>query len=223
MRLASCPYSIQRIARHGYPSKERLCTLDGEFHRSVHLQRHPERLSQRRRYSMSTQKHRTSYALLMHNGFQMMDLAVWPHSPARRMGVLGPPQAPWRPLASLVVLAALLCLASCASDDTPDTAPTVTPNPNVIVEQGTDLGEVNGRHYLQVEGVMVGTFARQDGSAGSYRTPLRMAFPAPDAREGNGVGLVDVPNSADFNVLSQLPLTEENITQWALRATGDYL
>ena len=37
------------------------------------------------------------------------------------------------------------------------------------------------------------------------------------------MGLVDVPNSADFGVLADRPLTEENITQWALRATGDYL
>ena len=50
-----------------------------------------------------------------------------------------------------------------------------------------------------------------------------MAFPAQHGRAGNGVGLVDVPNSAYFSVTPDRPLTEENITQWALRATGDYL
>ena len=71
---------------------------------------------------------------------------------------------------------------------------------------------------------MVGTFPRPGEVAlGSYRVPLIMAFPTQYGRAGNGVGLVDVPNSADFNVLADRPLTEENITQWALRATGDYL
>jgi hypothetical protein len=36
------------------------------------------------------------------------------------------------------------------------------------------------------------------------------------------VGLVDVPNSARFAVTPDLPLTEEDIAQFALLATGDY-
>ena len=36
----------------------------------------------------------------------------------------------------------------------------------------------------------------EDGSTGSYRVPLIMAFQAHDGRVENGVGLVDVPNSA---------------------------
>src|SRR5262249_49134228 len=56
-----------------------------------------------------------------------------------------------------------------------------------------------------------------------YSVPLIMAFPAQDGRAGNGVGLVDVPNSADFVVTPDRPLTEENITQSALLATDDYL
>jgi hypothetical protein len=87
----------------------------------------------------------------------------------------------------------------------------------------TDLGVFKGRHYLQVEGLMVGRFTRADGSSGRYRVPLIMAFPARDGRPGNGVGLVDVPNSASFVVIPDLPLTEENIAQFALLTTGDYL
>ena len=116
-----------------------------------------------------------------------------------------------------------LFLLLLASLTTMSVAPVTASDLKVLVEQVTDLGVFKGRHYLQVEGLMEATFTRQDGSEGSYRVPLIMAFPTRQGRAGNGVGLVDVPNSADFNVVPQLPLTEANITQWALRATGNYL
>lgn len=123
-------------------------------------------------------------------------------------------------MAYTAVITALLFLASISPVGG---APATASNPDVVVEHVTDLGVFKGRHYLQVEGLMVGSFARADGSTGSYRVPLIMAFPAQDGRAGNGVGVVDVPNSAAFGVTPQLPLTEEDITQAALLATGDYL
>jgi hypothetical protein len=87
-----------------------------------------------------------------------------------------------------------------------------------------ELGVFQGRHYLQVEGLMVATFTREDGSPGSYQTPLILAFPTPQGRPGNGVGLVDVPNSAAFVVSGDDPtLTEADVLQAALLTTGDYL
>jgi hypothetical protein len=136
------------------------------------------------------------------------------------MGVLGPPQALCRGLACTAVLTAFLFLAGISPVGV---APAVASNLDVVVEHVRELGVFKGRHYLQVEGLMVGNFVRQDGSAGSYRTPLIMAFPVRHGRAGNGVGLVDVPNSAAFLVLPDLPLTEADIVQWALLATGDYL
>jgi hypothetical protein len=123
-------------------------------------------------------------------------------------------------MAYTAVITSILFLASLA---TVSVAPAAASTPDVIVEHVTDLGMFKGRHYLQVEGLMVGSFTREDGSPGSYSVPLIMAFPAQDGRAENRVGLVDVPNSADFGVIPDRPLTEENITQWALRATGDYL
>jgi hypothetical protein len=93
-------------------------------------------------------------------------------------------------------------------------------NPQVVVEHVTDLGVFKGRHYIEVDGLMVGTFVREDGSTGSYRVPMILAFPM---NKGNGVGVVDVPNSAIFGLFPGLPLTEENVLQFALKITHDYL
>ena len=169
---------------------------------------------------MSKQKNLTQSARHTSNCSQKAYRYAQRIAPAMTIGVLGPPHAPFRHLACTAVITAILFLASIAPVSV---APAAASNPDVVVEHVTDLGIFKGRHYLQVEGLMVGSFARADGSFGSYRVPLIMAFPAQHGRAGNGVGLVDVPNSADFSVTPDRPLTEENITQWALRATGDYL
>jgi hypothetical protein len=119
-----------------------------------------------------------------------------------------------------VVITAILFLVSISPVGV---AAAAASNPNVVVEHVRELGVFQGRHYLQVEGLMVATFTREDGSPGSYRVPLIMAFPAQDGRAGNGVGLVDVPNSAFFGVAPDLPLTEDDVYQFALLTTGDYL
>jgi Alpha/beta hydrolase domain len=144
------------------------------------------------------------------------------------MGVIGPLHATCMHMAYTAVITSILFLASIA---TVGAAPAAASNPDVIVEHVTDLGVFKGRHYVQVEGLIVATFPRPGEVApGSYCVPLIMAFPVQheddgddEGKAGNRVGLVDVPNSADFNILADRPLTEENITQWALRATGDYL
>lgn len=138
-------------------------------------------------------------------------------SAAMSRGGLGPPHAQFRLMAYTAVITAILFLASISPAGV---AMAAAPNPQVVVEHVTDLGVFKGRHYVEVDGLMVGTFTRADGSTGSYRAPMIMAFPT---KRGNGVGLVDVPNSAIFGLLPNLPLTEENILQVALRTAQDYL
>ena len=170
---------------------------------------------------MSKQKHLPQSSRRMSHCFQRIATHARHLSSAMYRGICGPTHAPCRRMASTVVIMALLFMVSLSPVGV---SPAAASNPDVIVEHVRDLGVFNGRHYVQVEGLMVATFTRADGSIGSYRVPLIMAFPTQKGRAGNGVGLVDVPNSADFNVLPpDFPLTEQNITQWALRATGDYL
>jgi hypothetical protein len=115
------------------------------------------------------------------------------------------------------VITAILFLASISPVGV---ALAAASNPQVVVEHVTDLGVFKGRHYVEVDGLMVGTVARANGSSGSYRVPMIMAFPT---NHGNGVGVVDVPNSAIFGLMPNLPLTEENVLQFALKITHDYL
>ena len=52
-------------------------------------------------------------------------------------------------------------------------------HPQVIVEHVTELGVFKRRHYVEVDGLMVGTFITRAGifgSTGSYRVPMIMAF-----------------------------------------------
>ena len=50
-------------------------------------------------------------------------------------------------------------------------------NPSFEVDQITPMGRFGGRPYVEVEGVMVGTIDRPDGTTGSYRAPFRAAIP----------------------------------------------
>jgi hypothetical protein len=169
---------------------------------------------------MSKQKNLTQSSGHMSNCFQRVYRHVQHISTAMSTGVLDPPHAPFRRMAYTAVITTIFFLASISPVGV---APAAASNPDVVIEHVTDLGVFKGRHYLQVEGLMVGSFTREDSSPGSYRVPLIMAFPAQDGRAGNGVGLVDVPNSAPFEVSPQLPHTEEDINQFALLTTGDYL
>ena len=85
-------------------------------------------------------------------------------------------------MAYTAVITSILFLASIA---TVGAAPAAASNPDVIVEHVTDLGVFKGRHYVQVEGLMVATFPRPGEVApGSYRVPLIMAFPVQHERWG---------------------------------------
>ena len=127
------------------------------------------------------QKNLIHSALGMSHFFRRVSRPARQRSPARRMGVLGPPHATCLHMAYTAVITAILFLASIAPVGV---APAAASNPDVIVEHVTDLGVFNGRHYIQVEGLMVATFTRADGfTIGSYSVPLIMAFPAQDGRD----------------------------------------
>ena len=196
--------------------------------RSVPLKRHSERFSQRRRSLMSKQKHHVHSSLRMDNFLQRVSRHARQSDSVVSLCIYSLLHARVIPLAYTVVITAMLYLASLALVGG---AYATTSSPQVIVEHVTDLGVFNGQHYLQVEGLMVGTFPRPGSEIpGSYRVPLIMAFPVGNiddhdhaGRPGNGVGLVDVPNSAAFEVTPGPTLTEEDIFQLGIIAMGDYL
>ena len=124
--------------------------------------------------TLRQQKNRTQSAPRLNHFFQRVCRHAWQRSPAMRMGVLGPPHATGMHMAYTAVITSILFLASI---DTVGVAPAAASNPDVIVEHVIDLGVFKGRHYIQVEGLMVATFTREDGSTGHYRAPLIMRFP----------------------------------------------
>jgi hypothetical protein len=54
-----------------------------------------------------------------------------------------------------------------------------------------------GSGYLEVDGTMSGTIARDDGSSGAYRVPVTLAYPT-DAARCNGTAVLDVLNSVFY-------------------------
>jgi hypothetical protein len=120
----------------------------------------------------------------------------------------------------MAVITSLLCLASMA---TVDVAIAAAASPQVVVEHVTDLGVFKGRQYRRVEGLMTNTWTRADSTTGHYRAPLIMIFPVKRGRRGNGVGLVDVPNTAIFGLTLPRPKTIDDIFQWGERTMGDFL
>src|SRR5262249_116163 len=72
-----------------------------------------------------------------------------------------------------------------------------SPNLQVVRDHVIDLGPPNGRDYRRVEGLLTNTWTRADGTTGQYRAPMIMMFPV-GGRPGNGVGILDVPNTAKF-------------------------
>lgn len=170
-------------------------------------------------YTLRQQKNRTRSAPRLNHFFQRVCRHARQRSPAMRMGVLGPPHAIGMHMAYTAVITSILFLASIA---TVGVALAAASNPDVIVEHVTDLGVFKGRHYVQVEGLMVATFTREDGSTGHYRAPLIMRFPV-GGRPGNGVGVVDVPNTAKFGFPTPRPLTIDDILQFGESTVGDFL
>ena len=93
-------------------------------------------------------------------------------------------------------------------------------NPSFEVDQITPMGRFGGRPYVEVEGVMVGTIDRPDGTTGSYRAPFRAAIPQ---RRGNGVAVLTPVNSAAFNNYPPERLSETDLGDTTLWMIGDYL
>jgi hypothetical protein len=93
-------------------------------------------------------------------------------------------------------------------------------NPSFEIDQVTPMGTFGGRPYVEVEGVMVGTIDRADGSRGSYRAPFRAAFPR---RGGNGVAVLTPVNSAAFANYPPESLSEPDLGDTTLWMVGDYL
>ena len=67
----------------------------------------------------------------------------------------------------------------------------------VVVKDSGIMGNFGGREYAWVTAAMEGTVARDNGEVGHYRVPVSIMYPDRDA---NGFGLVDIVNSADFQI-----------------------
>jgi hypothetical protein len=74
--------------------------------------------------------------------------------------------------------------------------------------------------YTYVEATMHGTIERDDGSTGEYAVPLVLIYPDDG---GNGVGVVDWPNTVYYSVTGHQDLDESQTQQWALTVTDGYL
>ena len=81
-------------------------------------------------------------------------------------------------------------------------------NPSFIVDQITPMGRFGGRPYVEVEGVIVGTIDRADGTTGTYRAPFRAAIPQ---RRGNGIAVLTPVNYAAFNIYPPERLSETDL------------
>jgi hypothetical protein len=63
----------------------------------------------------------------------------------------------------------------------------------VTIEHAEPFDKVSG--YTYAEAMMTGTIERDDGSTGEYEVPLVLIYPDDG---GNGVGIVDIPNSVAY-------------------------
>jgi|GEM_PF-2451678 len=72
------------------------------------------------------------------------------------------------------------------------------PSPSVEVEYQTPMEVSGGISYVYAEGVMMGKVERDDGTSGRYKVPIILVYPEVG---GNGVGVVDIVNSAVLRLL----------------------
>jgi hypothetical protein len=70
----------------------------------------------------------------------------------------------------------------------------------VVVKASGPMGVFKGRQYIWVTATMEGTVERGGGERGQYRVPVVLMYPD---RAPNGFGLVDIVNSASFNVYKE--------------------
>lgn len=88
----------------------------------------------------------------------------------------------------------------------------------VTVQSSEPFEKVSG--YTYAEATMHGTVARADGTVGEYAVPMVLIYPDDG---GNGVGVVDWPNSVYYSVTGHQDLDESMTYQWARVATDGYL
>ena len=127
-----------------------------------------------------------------------------PNRPNKR----GKRRYPVHPLIAACCLLAVALVAGMASAQ-------VT---SVTVDSSKPFEKVDG--YTYVEGTMHGTVERDDGSVGEYSVPLVLIYPEDG---GNGVGVVDWPNSVYYGVTGHEDLDESMTLQHARNATDGYL
>ena len=89
---------------------------------------------------------------------------------------------------------------------------------SVTIDSSEPFEKVDG--YTYVEATMRGTVERDDGTVGEYAVPLVLIYPE-DA--GNGVGVVDWPNSVYYSVTGHQDLDESETKQYARLVTDGYL
>ncbi len=87
---------------------------------------------------------------------------------------------------------------------------------SITVDRSHPFDEVNGYQY--VEGTMDGVIWRDDESQGEYSVPVVLIYPEED---GNGIGVVDLPNSAPIHMMPGAG--EEWILQHTRTTTENYL
>ena len=89
---------------------------------------------------------------------------------------------------------------------------------SVTIDSSQPFEKVVG--YTYVEATMRGTVERADGSVGTYAVPLVLIYPEDG---GNGVGVVDWPNTVHYSITGHRDLDESQTRQWARDATDGYL
>ena len=88
----------------------------------------------------------------------------------------------------------------------------------VTIQSSEPFEKVGG--YTRVEATMHGTVERADGSVGEYAVPLVLIYPDDG---GNGVGVVDWPNSVYYSITGHEDLDESQTVQYARVVTDGYL
>ena len=89
---------------------------------------------------------------------------------------------------------------------------------SVTVDSSEPFEKVSG--YTYVEATMHGTVERADGSVGEYAVPLVLIYPEDG---GNGVGVVDWPNTAYYWATGHEDLDEWQTVEFTRRTTDGYL
>ena len=89
---------------------------------------------------------------------------------------------------------------------------------SVTVDSSKPFEKVSG--YTYVEATMHGAVERDDGSVGEYSVPMVLIYPDDG---GNGVGVVDWPNTVLHRFFGHEDLDESQTVDWTRRTTEGYL